>query len=114
MGLLLALVASSLYSYWRDYRQRADRWAREQMHPPENATCRIWLERTAAERPGGAAANAGPASPLGPAGAAVPDVQGAFVRMNDAWVVLRGETDPPSEWWIPRQRILALECSSGP
>jgi hypothetical protein len=113
--LALLAIVSSVYSYWSDYRDRLDALARERMAPAAGDWCRVWLlgghsqvppQAPLAVAEGDGAANSvrGTAPP--------PDVEGPFQRMNAEWIVLGRGPEATTQWWIPRSRILALECRS--
>ena len=77
-----AIVGWSGYSYWSEYSERAARKARELMAPAVGAKCEIEVEDSDET------------------------VTGAFVKLNDEWIVLRRSVaGTSSETWIPRERV---------
>lgn len=94
LWVLLAIIASSLYSYWSDAREQAERRERELLSPPRGAMCRIELEPQI---------SGATATPL--------TVSGRFVMLNDRWVVVDGQSEGAPQQWVPRERVVVLKVS---
>jgi hypothetical protein len=99
--VLLTTIGLSVYSYWSDYVDQAERREREMLSPPHGAFCTVVLRREllGLERMGGS-----PATIEGIANS----VKGQFILMNDQWIVLGGATETEPQQWIPREHVLLL------
>ena len=100
----LGVVGLSIYSYWSDYRDQALRREREMLSPARGALCTVVLKR---ELVGLDRVSASPAS----LGEVSHNLRGAFVLMNDQWIVLDGASPSEPQQWIPREHVLLLRIA---
>ena len=101
---LLAVVGLSVYSYWSDYMDEALRRERELLSPPRGALCTVVLRR---ELLGVERMASAPATIEGVSN----HLSGAFVLMNDEWIVLEGASPSEPQQWIPREHVLLLRVA---
>jgi hypothetical protein len=101
---LLAVVGLSIYSYWSDYRDQALRREREMLSPDRGAYCTVVLraDLLGLER---MSPQAGEYNGVSNA------LYGAFVLMNDEWIVIRRNVEGGADQWIPRENVLLLDVS---
>jgi len=102
--VLLTTIGLSIYSYWSDYRDQAQRREREMLSPARGALCTVVLRR---ELLGVARMAAHPASVDGIDNS----LEGRFELMNDQWIVLSGSREGDPQQWIPREHVLLLKVS---
>ena len=99
--ITVAVVAWSISSYWTDYRDRAERRARELLSPQVGAKCTVIF------RPEELGTKHALLKP-GEVGGVSNSVYGGFVQHNDKWIVLEtGE----EQLWIPRERVFLLRVA---
>jgi hypothetical protein len=102
---LLAVIGLSVYSYWSDYMDESLRRERELLSPPRGAHCTVVLRR---ELLGLERMASAPATIEGVSN----HLSGAFVLMNDEWIVLEGASPSEPQQWIPREHVLLLRVAT--
>lgn len=97
--VVLGTVGWSVYSYWSEYREQADRKARELMAPTVGSQCTVIFRKVELGVP---------ASRLLPVEIdnVANHVQGKFVQLNEEWIVLRAASN--QQLWIPRGHLLLM------